>query len=130
MTIRIWRILLGLSLLLALYFDMRFMIWGIIGILFFEGLANLRIVSLLNSLLGHNIENNNTGCLGIKFEATIGFEAERALSLIISSLLFITYVLYFDQVWFFPWFIAFAIIGAGVSGVCPMFLFLKWLGFK
>jgi hypothetical protein len=35
-----------------------------------------------------------------------------------------------EVLWFIPWFMGFAIMGAGASGVCPMILFLKWVGFK
>ena len=36
----------------------------------------------------------------------------------------------FDVLWFFPWFMGFAILGAGASGICPVFLGLRRAGFK
>jgi hypothetical protein len=35
-----------------------------------------------------------------------------------------------DVLWFFPWFMGFAIMGAGASGICPVLLGLRWAGFK
>ena len=34
------------------------------------------------------------------------------------------------QLWIVPWFIGFALFGAGLSGICPMVLGLKRLGFR
>ena len=36
----------------------------------------------------------------------------------------------YDMLWFFPWFMGFAILGAGASGVCPVLLGLKYIGFR
>lgn len=130
MTNRMYRLIFGLTLLLALYFELKHVMWAVIGIAFFEGLTNLRIPKLVNGLLNNNIGNCGEGSLGIKFKESVGFEAERAWRLLVALMLFVTYVLFYEQVWFFPWFMGFAIIGAGVSGVCPMFLMFKWFGFK
>jgi hypothetical protein len=32
--------------------------------------------------------------------------------------------------WFLPWFVGFALLGAGLSGICPMVIGLRWLGFR
>ena len=36
----------------------------------------------------------------------------------------------YEVLWFIPWFLAFAIIGAGASGICPVLVGLRWAGFK
>ena len=35
-----------------------------------------------------------------------------------------------EVIWLIPWFMGFAIMGAGVSGVCPGLLLMRWVGFK
>jgi len=35
-----------------------------------------------------------------------------------------------DFLWLLPWFVGFALIGAGLSGICPMVLALRWLGLR
>ena len=130
MTNRTYRLIFGLSLLLALYFEVKYVMWAIIGIAFLEGLTNFRIPKLVNGLLNKQADDSGEGSLGIKFKENIGFEAERGWRLLVATMLFLTYALFYEQVWFFPWFMAFAIFGAGVSGVCPMFLMFRWFGFK
>jgi len=127
---RVYRSVLGLSLLLIMYFEPQYAMWAIIGILLFEGLTNLRIPKIVNLALNNKTVDYSEGCLGVNFKERTGFEAERAWRLLVAVMLFISYVMYYELLWFFPWFMAFAIFGAGVSGVCPMFLMFKWFGFR
>jgi len=130
MTNRTYRFLLGLSLLVTLYFNLQLVMWLIIGIVLFEGITNLRIPKLVNQLRKKNPIAPPEGCLGINFRERIGFEAERGWRILVPSMLILSYVLFYETLWFIPWFMGFAIFGAGISGVCPMFLMLKWLGFR
>jgi len=47
-----------------------------------------------------------------------------------ATFLFLAYVVFAKYLWFVPWFIGFALFGAGVSGVCPSLSLLKWMGFR
>jgi hypothetical protein len=62
------------------------------------------------------------------------FEAFRALRLTLAVVLLASYMIVHEYnieiLWFFPWFLGFAVLGAGVSGVCPVYLAIRWLGFK
>jgi hypothetical protein len=129
MTNRAYRFILGLTLLLVIYFELRYVMWAIIGILLFEGLTNLRIPKLVNLALNKTVDPTE-GCLGVKFKERTGFEGERAWRLLVASMLYVSYVMFYELLWFFPWFMGFAIFGAGISGVCPMFLMFKWFGFR
>ena len=131
MSDHIYRLVIGLILISALYFENPYIIYGIIAVLYFEAITNIRIPCLLRKC--RRIQSNNLaddGNLSIDFNARFNFEAERMLRMSVATLLLLTYVIYFDTVWFFPWFMGFALIGAGISGVCPMFLMLKWAGFR
>jgi len=132
MTNRMYRGVLGALLLICLYFDFTWLMYGIITVLFFEGITNL-IVPKLVDLFGRLVapgssffEYKPAPCsIGSRF----GFESERCWRLVVGSMLLVTYY-YYDMLWFFPWFMGFAIFGAGLSGVCPVLLAIRWAGFK
>ncbi len=124
---RIYRVLLGLLLLVALSFDLSRMMYVLIAILLFEGLPNLRIPLLVHRLRPPHIPATNFCAVEV---SRFHFEAERAWRLLVGILLLLTYVLFYQSLWFFPWFLGFTIIGAGMSGICPMEFSLKRIGFK
>ncbi len=128
MTERIYRLIIGLLLLGILYFNLRSVMYGLIALMVFEAITNWRL-PLLVSRLRYGAQasvHENPNPSGCRFN----FEAERALRLVFSSVLLITYVLFNQQLWLFPWFAAFALAVAGLSGICPMLLFLEKLGFR
>jgi hypothetical protein len=132
MSDRSYRLLFGLVLLLALYFRIDYVIYGLIAFTLLEGLADLRIpvvVTRLRTSLGGKVpfEENLVVAEG---RCKYSFEAERVLRLTIAFFLCLTYVVYPDYLWFFPWFMGFALFGAGVSGVCPSLSLFKWMGFR
>lgn len=130
MSNRLYRLLFGATLLIALYFDLNRIIEALILLSLFEAITNLRIPRLLSRIRFGNDGDPNEGSLGISFTQRTGFEAERGWRLTVFSMLAISYFVYPDTLWFFPWFMGFAILGAGVSGVCPVYLALKWAGMK
>lgn len=127
MTDRMYRGILGSLLLTALLFDLYLLMYILIAILLLEGLTNWRIPLLINKFR-HNQSNSAliTECHYYRFQ----FEAERAWRLLVGSLLGVTYVFFYQLLWFIPWFLGFAIVGAGASGICPMEFSLKRIGFK
>jgi len=130
MSNRLYRLLFGLLLLIALYFDLYPMIYALVGMAVFEGMTNLRIPLLVSRLRSLEAPSPNEGSLGLGFHTRTAFEAERGWRLLVAIVLVISVVVFPDALWFVPWFMGFAILGAGVSGVCPMFLALKWSGLR
>jgi hypothetical protein len=124
-----FRLLLGLALLAALYFEAPYAIYAIIALLVFEGLTNWRVTLLLARARQRPNGLNDTQEFHVEPVCAISFEAERALRLIVAGLLVSSFVLY-HWLWFLPWFIGFALIGAGLSGICPMVITLRKLGFR
>lgn len=129
MTERTFRIILGAILLAALYFDWRQVIYGYIVVLTFEGITNWRIPTLLSRLQGNSTAGSDCA-LSPGDKARINFEAERALRLVVAAFLVVSYFLFNKELWFFPWFIGFALFGAGLSGICPMVMGFRWVGFR
>lgn len=130
MSERIFRIFLGTVLLTALYFELRLVIYAYILVLLFEGATNWRIPMLVSRWRGMPQKDNPDYVPSPGAPARINFEAERALRLVVAAFLIISYVLFSSELWFFPWFIGFALFGAGLSGICPMAIGLRWLGFR
>jgi len=130
MSDRAYRAMMGLSLLIVLYFDLVYVMYGIIGLLFLEGITNLRLPILIGLVRKHAFNQNYVYVdRALVANSTFNLDSERIWRLVVGSFLFIGYVL-FDLLWFFPWFMGFTIFGAGLSGVCPMLLVVRWLGFK
>lgn len=125
---RTFRLILGAALLLMLYLDFEAGIFAYIGVLLFEGVTNWRVPMLVSRLrFGadyHPADGLSPGC------ARVPFDAERALRLIVAVLLVVSYVVYREQAWFFPWFIGSMLLLAGVTNICPMVMALKWSGFR
>lgn len=131
MTDRHFRLLLGMVLLLLLYLDTYTGIGLLIGFLVFEGLTNWRLPLLTRRLL-HNGAGDacSIQTLEVAAPVRIPFEAERALRLMIALFLWLSVYQFPEQLWWMAWFVAFAVLGAGISGVCPMLTSLRMIGFR
>jgi len=130
MSNRFYRLHFGAILLFSLYFDVNSMIYALIGLAIFEAVTNLRMPKLVSRKRFGNDGDPGEGCFGIRFTQRTAFEAERGWRLTVAAALGVSLFAYPDQLWFLPWFMGFAILGAGISGVCPMFLLLKGAGLK
>jgi hypothetical protein len=128
----VFRLFIGGCILAVLCLELRPLMIGLIAVLLFEGFTNWRI-PLLVSRLRYGAEAPpaiEKACWPIPAFFKINFDAERAWRFTVAIMLCITYLLFYDQAWFIPWFMGFAIFGAALSGVCPMLLSLKLLGFR
>jgi hypothetical protein len=130
MSNRIYRLVYGAMLLCALYLDLYPVLYALIGLAVFEAVTNVRVPGLVSRLRFGNEGDPKEGSLGIQFVERCSFEAERGWRLTVASLLSVSILAFPETLWFVPWFMGFAILGAGVSGVCPMFLALKWAGLR
>ena len=126
MSERSYRVIQGIYLLLALYFDLNEMIYGFIALFAFEGITNWRLPIVVNRF----ILGQKTEAITEKHGHRFTFEAERMLRLSVSILLFLTIVIFPEQMWFFPWFIAVMLFLAGITKICPMVMFFQYLGFR
>jgi len=103
---------------------------AIIVLLFFEGLTNYRLPYLVGLVRKHVLKQDYDYADPFLVEgAKYNIESERVWRVVVGSFLFMGYFV-IDALWFFPWFMGFAIFGAGLSGVCPVLLAVRWLGFK
>jgi disulfide bond formation protein DsbB len=127
---RLYMFFVGSVLLLALYFDLAGLIYTLAALMIFEAVTNLRIVKLLIHLSGSPVVE---ACEAISPTTTrtsrFNFDAERAWQLSMGPILIVSYTLG-NTLWFIPWFIALAVAGAGLSGVCPWLVALRAIGFR
>ena len=118
------RLIFATVLLVALYFDLRFVIYGLIALSLLHGLLPSRFIPpAVRASSGHPGSAEPVG-------ARINIEAERGLSVLVAVTLFCGSVLFTSSLWELPWFVGFTLFGAGLSGVCPMVICLKRIGLK
>ncbi len=131
MSERLFLFIVGCVILTALYMEIDMMIYSLCLWLFFEAITNLRITVLSQKLTGKMVP---AGLTVFQTSARFYFDAFRAWRIMVPTLLGGALLLINEQqieiLWFFPWFMGFAIIGAGVSGICPMLLLIRWVGFR
>ncbi len=131
MSERVFLFLVGTYILMGLYFDIDMMIYVLSLWLVFEGVSGVTLTRLSQKLLPIA---EPVGLTVFRTQQRFDFEALRATRIVIAAFLGGTFLLLneynVDFLWFFPWFMGFAILGAGVSGVCPILLITKWAGFR
>lgn len=125
-----FRIVLGAWLILGLLVNSPPVVYALIAVLLFEGVTNLRIPAQLVRLRAGAKPDGAGDAADLNPNARVSFEAERGLRLIVATLILIPMSGVADFLWLLPWFVGFALIGAGLSGICPMVLALRWLGLR
>ena len=131
MSDRIYLFLVGLSVLTALYLESNLMIYVLVVILILEGVSGFTLPRISQKIRKIQLE---PGLLQYTKPPKFNFEAFRVMRLTLAVVILTSYLLVheynIETLWFFPWFMGFAVLGAGVSGVCPVYLAIRWLGFK
>ena len=129
MSERIYRIILGALLIILLSINSAEGVYFIMGLLLFEGLTNLRVTILVSKVrFGDDYLSHVNACEGEK--AAIPFDAERMLRLLMAAFLILTYIFHSELFWWFPWFIGIMLCSAGLTGICPMVMMLRAIGFR
>jgi uncharacterized membrane protein (DUF485 family) len=132
MTDRTYRIFVGLALLVGLFFDLSELIYLLVVMMFAEGVTNIRLPRVA-ATAGQYFSASDMSFAYVPEPKNAHFkywaEAERVWRFVVGVLLLVTYY-HYEQLWFFPWFMGFAIFGAGISGVCPVLLAIRRVGFR
>jgi len=127
MSERNFRIIMGLWLVIGLYFNSIEIIYSLIGLLIFEGITNFRVPLIISKI---RFGSNHAASEKISSTSRISFEAERTLRFIVALFISLPFIPGIEFLWWFPWFTGFALIGAGLSGICPMVLALRYAGLR
>ena len=128
---RNFSLVMGLSLLSILYFDFVPGMYALLGLMVFEGITNWRIPLLISRLrYGVLSTKNNLSTNQRRGIYKINFSAERAARFVYAVIIGTSFLLFNDVLWLIPWFVGFALTVAGLSGVCPLLIFLEKIGFQ
>ena len=131
MTDRQFRLVLGALLLPSLYFDQSRIVAAVVVLLLFEGVTNWRLPLLVERLRRQTADP--CACdieAGMDVPVRFDIDAERVFRLVAAVVLTASVFLFPDYLWWLGWFFAFAMLGAGISGVCPLLIFLRLTGFR
>jgi hypothetical protein len=122
-----FRFIQGLYILIALYLESAIMMYIYLGVIGFEALTNWRVPILVSRLrYGRAMVDEAPQSQIYKFK----FEAERMLRVVVLGLMVLTFIVFPDIAWFFPWFIGVMLFMAGITNICPMVMFMRFLGFR
>ena len=131
MSERTYLFFIGCSILFALYFEIEMMIYVLCLFLIFEAVTNIRLTTMSQSLLHKKLD---AGIASFNSTTRFNFDAFLVWRMVVATMLGVSFLVLnhynAEIIWFFPWFMGFAILGAGVSGVCPVILLLRWIGFR
>jgi hypothetical protein len=132
MSERIFRLIQGIYLLTALYFDLDILIYIFMGVFLFEAITNWRVPTVVSRLRygSSAVASASEDMSTERIKGHYSFEAERMLRITVAFLLVLTFILYPEPMWFFPWFIAAMLLSAGITNICPMVMFYRFLGFR
>lgn len=127
MSERWYRLIQGIYLIVALYIENDAMIYAFMGLLTLEAIINFRLPVLIARVttgLDEHDEDPDEQCY------TFSLESERLLRIFVVVFLLLSYVLFPEIVWFFPWFVGAMLLLAGVTNICPMVMMFQFVGFK
>lgn len=131
MSERLYLFVVGAYILTALYINAEIMIYLLCIWLLTEAITDLRLTTLTQKLIHKPLP---VGLTVFQTQERFDFSALRAWRISVAIMLGGSFLLLnehdIEVIWFIPWFMGFAILGAGVSGVCPGLLLIRWLGFK
>ena len=131
MSERVFLFVVGAFILTSLYFEIDLMIYMLCLWLLFEAITDIRLTTLSQKFMRKTVP---AGLTVFQTQSRFYFDALRVWRITTPVLLAGAFILmneyHIDVLWFLPWFMGFAIMGAGVSGICPMILLIRWLGFR
>ena len=138
MTERIWRLTLGVIIIGCLSVEMDMALKGLIALLYFEALTNIRFTKLISRIRYREnyIAEMEQHISIVRSPRIFNFEAERMLRILMATTLLAGVAGYqiiglaTNPVWFVPWLVGLMLGSAGLTNICPMLMVFQWLGFK
>ena len=127
MTERWYRLVQGIYLIVALYIENDAMMYAFMILLTLEAITNLRLPVVLMHFTGtpdSQEDESESRCY------TFSIDSERLLRVFVVIFLLLSYVLFPEPVWFFPWFVGAMLLLAGITNICPMVMMFQFVGFK
>lgn len=114
-------------MLVALYLENDLMVYGLLALLSFESLTNLRLPVVISQFRYGKVFDHKEGEHGW---SPFFIDSERLLRIVVVVLLTLSCVLFPEPIWFFPWFVAAMLLLAGITNICPMVMMFQRIGFS
>lgn len=130
MTERTFRFILGFSMIMFLFLEWHFAIYGILCILIIEGATNWRIPILISKLRYRHQNDKYLESESENDEYKINLEAERMLRPTVALFIALGFIVFPQHLWFLPWFVGLNLLIAGATGVCALVLFYRKIGLR
>lgn len=131
MSERLFLFFVGTFILILLFIEIDMMIYILCLWLLFEAITDIRFTTLTQKIMRRIVP---AGLTVFQTQSRFDFDAFRVLRIVFSVFLVAAFILinvsHIEVLWFVPWFLGFAIMGAGVSGICPTILLIRWIGFR
>ena len=127
MTERWYRLVQGIYLIVGLYLENDAMIYAFMALLSLEALTNLRLPGLIMLVAGSrecSEDDPENECY------TFSIDSERLLRVFVVLFLLLSYILFPQVAWFFPWYVGAMLLLAGITNICPMVMMFQFVGFK
>ncbi len=128
---RLYLFLVGACILLALYLTNNFLIYGLSLFLLMEGISGVRLTRLIQKARRVSLDPD---MVVSDSQTRFGIDGLSAWRVFVGIILLLSYLLIheygYEMLWFIPWFMGFAIMGAGATRVCPVLFWLHRVGFK
>jgi hypothetical protein len=134
MSEQVYRLLLGVmlwaALIAAALLENMLPIFALVTLLLLEWVTNYRL-SYLISRIRYGTHYRRYFSINGKGMYGVGeFDAERTLRLVISGFVLASFYILPDYIWFMSWFVAGMLLLAGITNICPMLMFLRWVGLR
>ena len=122
------RFALGFCLIGFLFLEWNYGVYAIIFVLVFEAITNLRIATFLPGVqfATDGLTPDTAPTEIFKYN----YEAERITRFTVATTICLGFVAYSELLWFLPYFVGLNLLLAGVTGLCPLVMFYKKIGFK
>ena len=131
---RIFRLILGamlfIALTLAALLETQLPIYVVLGIISFEGITNWRVPIIVTRLRYGNDYRQYLDTPPLNNRILGKIEAERFLRFAVLIFVSMPYFIHINYIEFLPWFVATALVLAGVTNICPMVMSLKYIGMR
>lgn len=124
MSERMYRFILGTVLMALLYVQFVPGLAFYVGLLLFEGATDLRVPVIVSKI--RKVE----APVDCSSSARFNIDSERLLRLLLVVILTFSLFMFKEKLWFLPWFVSFALMMAGITGICPMTIALRKAGFR
>lgn len=134
MSERVFRLIMGgmlfIALTSAMILESQMPVHIVLSILAFEAITNWRIPIIITRLRYGEAYKKYIDEPVPTNRLLSRLEAERMLRIVVIVFVFLPNIISFQYIEFLPWFVATALVLAGVTNICPMVMSLRSFGMR